>query len=123
MCDTASQEWVNGVMGCPTGLVPEFAAYPSSTTVESEWVGVMVVEMEDETCLSDDKGMVEDGVDMGSKSTDSKGGVGVVDDAGGITRHLLGVVLRVSAVKLSHLWMRPVRGWWWVLLSHVGDIC
>ena len=43
-----------------TGLVPGFAAYPSSTTVESERVGVMVVVWDRRPDLSDDKVTVED---------------------------------------------------------------
>lgn len=44
------------------GLVPGFAGYPSSTTVESEWVAVAVVAVavKVRTHLSDDKDAVED---------------------------------------------------------------
>ena len=41
-----------------TGLVPEFAGYPSSMTVESEWMVVVVVR-EEMTRLSDDKDTVD----------------------------------------------------------------
>ena len=52
-------EWVEGSEVVATGLVPGFAGYPSSTTVESEQiVGVVVVE--GRTHLSDDKDAVED---------------------------------------------------------------
>ena len=52
-----------------TGLVPGFAAYPSSTTVESERVGVSVVVRGEMTCLSDDEDAVED---VGSELDGSK---------------------------------------------------
>ena len=52
-------EWVEVSVEMATGLVPRFAGYPSSTTVESEQiVGVVVVE--GVTHLSDDKDAVED---------------------------------------------------------------
>ena len=41
--DGATRVSVEGSESSPTGLVPGFAAYPSSTTVESERVGVRVV--------------------------------------------------------------------------------
>ena len=51
-----------------TGLVPGFAGYPSSTTVELERMVVVVV-MKARTHLSDDKDVVED---MGSELEGSK---------------------------------------------------
>ena len=56
------------------GLVPSFAAYPSSTTVESERVGVSVVVRGEMTRLSDDEDVVED---VGSELDGSKRWVGV----------------------------------------------
>ena len=61
--------WVEVLEGRSTGLVPGFAAYPSSTTVESERVRVLVVVREGVTHLSVDEDAVED---VGSKSTGLK---------------------------------------------------
>ena len=62
-------ESVEGLEERATGLVPGFAGYPSSTTVESERiVGVVVVE--GKTRLSDDEDAVED--DVGSNHDRSK---------------------------------------------------
>ena len=52
-----------------TGLVPGFADYPSSTTVESERMVVVVVVVEVRTHLSDDEDTVKD---MGSELEGSK---------------------------------------------------
>ena len=49
-----------------TGLVPGFAAYPSSTTVESEQVGVLAVVREGMTRLSFDEDVVEGETDVRS---------------------------------------------------------
>ena len=54
--------------GIGTGLVPGFADYPSSTTVESERM-VVVVLMKVGTRLSDDEDVVED---VGSRLEGSK---------------------------------------------------
>ena len=61
-------EWVEGSEVVATGLVPGFAGYPSSTTVESERI-VGVVVREGKTRLSDDEDAVED---VGSKRESSK---------------------------------------------------
>ena len=52
-----------------TGLVPGFAGYPSSTTVESERAEVSVVVREEMTRLSDDEDAVKD---VGSERESSK---------------------------------------------------
>ena len=40
--DGATWVWVEVSGSSPTGLVPNFAAYPSSTFVGTEWMGVVV---------------------------------------------------------------------------------
>ena len=93
-----------------TGLVPSFTAYLSSTTVELEWVGVMVEEREDVTRLSDDEDAIEDEEDVGSSPLTRKSGWGAVNS----DRRLLGVLLRVLAMmKPSRQLTRPVKRWWW----------
>ena len=61
-------EWVVVSVGTATGLVPRFADYPSSTTVESERIVVVVV-VKVKTRLSDDEDAVED---VGSELDGSK---------------------------------------------------
>ena len=69
-------EWAEVLVEGAMGLVPGFAAYPSSTTVELERVGVRVVVRGEMTRLSDDEDAVEDvGSELdGSKRWDGGGG-------------------------------------------------
>ena len=67
--DGATQVWGEVSVSSSTGLVPGLAAYPSSTTVESERVGVMVVVWGRRPDLSDDKVAIED---VGSELEGSK---------------------------------------------------
>ena len=62
----AKEGWVEVSVEMEMGLVPRIAAYPSSTTVESEWVGVVVVVRERATRLSVDEDVVEGEMDVGS---------------------------------------------------------
>ena len=63
-------EWVEGLEVVATGLVPGFADYPSSMTVESEQVGVLVVVRERATHLSVDEDVVEGGREERSRLTE-----------------------------------------------------
>ena len=54
------EEWVAGLEVMATGLVPGFAAYPSSTFIGTERIEVVVVVVAGRTRLSDDEDAVED---------------------------------------------------------------